>query len=118
MSIARQNAGFSLIEIVVAVLVLSVAVIGLFRVFDTNTQNAAGQRDRALAMIVAQNRAQSIALGVRDLPASVRLGRKDWVVQTSSKATLGGFVEIDIHVSPSSGGSGVLLTTYARDQEE
>ncbi|SIS95479.1 general secretion pathway protein I [Roseivivax lentus] len=111
----RDDAGVSLIEMVVAVLILSIAVVGLFRVFDANLRNSAGQRDRALALIVAQNRAESIALGLRDLPAVERLADRDWTVETRALTTSGGFSEVSIRVSPASGGPAALLTTYASD---
>jgi len=107
-----RDGGVSMIEMVVAVLVLSIAVVGLFRVFDASLAGSAGQRDRALAMIVAQNRAESIALGLRDPGPDVVLAGRDWTVETRSTATAGGFAQITIRVAPSEGGAGIVLTTY------
>jgi general secretion pathway protein I len=111
----RRDAGVSLIEMVVAVLILSIAVVALFRVYDESVRSSAGHRDRALALILAQNRAEEIALGQRNLPEKVRLAGRDWLVTTKTVATLGGFAEINIRVTPSEGGAGMVLVTYAAD---
>lgn len=109
----RRDAGLSLIELAVAVLVLSIAVVGLFRVFDAALFNAASQRDRVLALMVAQNRAEEIALGFREGPSELRLAGRDWTIESQSRATQGGFVEVTLLVTPVDGGAGAMLTTYA-----
>ena len=111
----RRDAGFSLIEMVVAVLILSIAVVGLFRVYDTNLSNAAGLRDRALALIAAQNQAETIALGMASQPDTVRLAGQDWVIETRSQTTQGGFAEVTIRVTSAAGGPGAVLTTYGTE---
>ena len=111
-----RDAGLSLVELMVAVLILSIAVVGLMRSLDRGARLAAETRDRALAGIVARNRAELLALdgaGVA-LPGRVRLAGREWRVEEARRATAGGFVEVTIRTAPADGaGPGVSLVTYA-----
>jgi general secretion pathway protein I len=108
----RRDAGISLVELIVAVLVLSIAVIGLFRVFDATARNTAGLRDRALALIVAENRAAELQLGQTDLPDQLPLAGALWQVSIRQTTTSGGFAETHITVTPAQGGPAAHLITY------
>ena len=114
----RRDAGFSLLEMAVAVLILSIAVVGLCRTFDANLRASDAQRDRVLALMVAQNRAESIALGLNDLPPTERYAARDWIVETETTPTQGGFLEISIRVLPSDGGAGARLSTYGKGNQQ
>ena len=107
-----RDDGLSLVELLVALLVLSIAVIGLFRVMNQATLAGAADRDRSLARIVAQNRAAELALGLDDLPAQEMLAGRAWEVSVTQAATGGGFSETTVAVRPAGGGSGAQLLTY------
>ena len=111
-----RDAGLSLVELMVAVLILSIAVVGLMRSLERGARLAAETRDRALAGIVARNRAELLALdgaGVA-LPDRVRLAGREWRVEEARRVTAGGFVEVTIRTAPADGaGPGVSLVTYA-----
>ncbi len=107
-----DDAGVSLVELIVAVAVLSIAVVGLFRVFDHAVRSAGGERDRLLAGIVAQNRGAAIALGLDDLPTQERFGGQIWQVDISDQATEGGFREVTLDVRARASGAGVQLVMY------
>ena len=107
----RSDRGISLIEMVVAVLVLSIAVVGLFRVMDQATRTTAANRDRQLAGIVARNMAASLRLGA-ELPEQTRLGGQIWSVTHQAESTSGGSEAVTIRVAPTGGGPAAVLTTY------
>ncbi len=103
--------GVSLVELVVAVLILSIAVIGLFRVFDQAAASVASNRDRQIAGLVARNVAEGIRLGI-EIPVRTRFGGQEWQIEAAPRRTSGGFDELIIRVAPAAGGPGAVLTTY------
>lgn len=111
--IETRDAGVSLIELLVAVLVLSIAVVGLFRVFGAGAEAAGSESERLLAGIVARNRAEEIALGLTDLPGRVGMAGRDWIIESATERTSGGFQEIALTVRPADGGAGATLVTYS-----
>lgn len=111
-NLTRGEAGVSLIEVAVAVLILSIALIGTFRVLDQGTRQAAGERDRLLGLMVAQNLAAEWRLGERGLPETVDLGGRQWTVRAEVSETAAGFDQVAIAVSPVAKGPAVRLLTY------
>ena len=109
-----RDAGLSLVELMVAVVILSIAVIGLFHVFDQAALAAGSDRDRLLAGLIARNRAEELQLGLPDLPAAVRLAGRDWDISTRAESTVGGFEQIEITVRPRPASAGARLVTYLR----
>ena len=107
-----RDKGFSLVELMVAILILSIAILGAFRVLDSGVAGARGEEDRLLAELVALNRAAELALGETGLPARVALGGRDWDIVTEEAATEGGFVETTLIVAPASGGAGARLVGW------
>lgn len=107
-----EEAGVSLLELLVAVALLSIAVVGLFRVFDAGVSGAAGDRDRLLSGLIARNRAEELALGMRGLPGRVTLTGRQWLIETDTRRTSGGFDEVVLIVRPAEGGAGSRLVTY------
>lgn len=110
----HADAGVSLIELLVAVLVLSIAVVGLFRVFGAGASAAGSEVERHLASIIARNRAEEVALGLQDLPETVSMAGREWAVETETQVTSGGFDAVQLTVRPSAGGPAVRIVTYAR----
>lgn len=111
-----RERGLSLLELVIAVLVLSIGTLAVFRVFDITGRQVGDTSQRFLAQTVAINRAEEIrvmgwALG-RGLPQRVSQGPQVWTVTTSAAQTAGGLYQITIQVR-SAEGPGAVLTSFA-----
>ncbi|MDW4500486.1 type II secretion system protein [Sulfitobacter sp. D35] len=104
--------GLSLVEVLIAILVLSIATVGLFRVFGEAATTSAANQDRVLAGMVARNHAVALQLGDTGLPDRVRFAGRDWQLRTEVAQTSGGFEEVTIDARPVNGGGGSVLTTY------
>ena len=95
-----RDAGISLIEIVVAVLVLSIGVIAGFQTLGQSQVVIGGEVPRILANTVALNRAaefQMLGAGAAGgLPQKVVMGDIAWQIEVVQKTTEGGFVEATI----------------------
>ena len=110
-----QDAGISLIEMVIAVLILSVGVIAGFRSLGQSQRAIGAELPRLLAQTVALNRAEELKLlgadAGRSLPSSVTMGPFDWAVAVDEAATQGGFVEATVRVS-AEGHPGAMVVVY------
>ena len=99
----RSDRGITLIELVLAVLILSIGALAAFRVSDTAQRGIGQQEARLLAQQVALNRAAELRLvGMaegRSLPAVVEMGRFQWRVAVSETTTEIGLVEATIAVT-------------------
>lgn len=107
--------GITLIELVIAILVISIGTLSVLRTLDQSRLELGGANARYLAQTVAANRAEELrAFGatVADaLPATVQQGPYTWTIETSSKRTEAGLFEMDLVVS-SPGQPGARLVTY------
>ena len=84
----RSEQGFTLIEALVALLVLAIAATGLVRAAEAHIDSIRGVERRAAAQLVAQNRLAEIVLGDAgsgDKPVEM-LGQ-NWAVSSVDKAT-------------------------------
>ncbi len=107
--------GMTLIELVVAISILSIASIAAWRGFDQAGRDMQGQLARGLAHQVALNhaaelRAAGLAQG-RSLPAQVRMGHQDWTIAITETPTNGALVAVTISVS-APGSAGAQLVTF------
>ncbi|PIE15618.1 MAG: hypothetical protein CSA68_06240 [Rhodobacterales bacterium] len=107
--------GITLLELVIAILVLSIGTVSAFRVIDHAQRNIGGETARLFAYQVAQNRAEMLRLtgakNGRSLPKQVTYGPYDWQVDSSEARTAIGLIEIGIKVH-SPGQPGAFLVTY------
>lgn len=112
----RSDAGLSLIELLAAVLVLSIGILGAMRSVAFGVGAISGEADRLLAWNVAQNRAAEIralgAVSARGLPEVEPQGRKDWRIDVTETVTQIGLIEVTIRVT-GDGSAAVELTSYA-----
>ena len=112
---ARAPLGMTLIELVVAISILSIASIAAWRSFDQAGRDMQGQLARGLAHQVALNhaaelRAAGLARG-RSLPSEVTMGHQDWTIALAEAPTNGDLVAVTIMVS-APGSAGAQLVTF------
>ena len=114
--IAQGDAGISLIEMVVAVLVLSIGVVAGFQSLGQSQKGIGGELPRLLAHNVALNRAEELQLlgaaAGASLPGTVVMGGIPWLVAVETAQTEALFVEARIHVT-SEGLPGAAYVVYA-----
>ncbi|RXR08357.1 type II secretion system minor pseudopilin GspI [Pseudoxanthomonas composti] len=101
----RQAAGFSLLEMTVAIAVFALAVLALLNLSGESTRTAAQLEERTLANIVADNQAAEASLIAGDaaVPAQgdVELGGRRWRWSRRAEATgQDGLLRVDVEVTP------------------
>jgi len=85
---APDQEGFSLIEALVALLVLAIAAAGLVRAAEAHVDSIRGLERRAAAQLVAQNRLAELALPDAPAgPAQVEMLGDRWTVTVSESGT-------------------------------
>lgn len=112
---SRQDRGLTLLELVVAILVLSVATLGTYRVIGDTGGQIGQERERMLAQIVAANHIRLLRLSaLTDAPdpaPRVQIGPYGFTVETRTETTSGGFVEVAV-TARSDSGPGAYLVSY------
>lgn len=97
----RTDSGFSLIEALVAMTVLSVSAVTILSTVEEHTRAIAAMSDRATARWIAENRLVELGLGLTDLAEVTHAGRRDWWVRTTLTDTSDpDLVRVDISVGP------------------
>ena len=88
MTAPASEGGFTLVEALVALLVLAIAATGLIRAAEAHVDSIRNVERRAAAELVAQNRLNEIALGdPAARRSSVAMLGEVWTVSTSETAT-------------------------------
>lgn len=104
-----------MLELVIAVMVLSMGSIAALRASDQSRLAIGGMPDRMLAQIVARNRVQELqlygAVGARALPGEVEMGGRLFRVGVRTATTAAGLTEAAITVR-GPGGAGAYLVAY------
>lgn len=112
---ARRDKGMTLVELVIAVAILSIGMIAAWRGYEQAQRGIGGQVGRVLAQQVALNRAAELRLSGlpegRGLPAEVTMGRTQWRVSVTEAETRAGLVATTITVS-AAGQPGVRLNAH------
>jgi len=118
MSRARVDdteAGITLIELVVAVLILALGTVAALRTVDQARLQVGGAEARVLAQTVALNRAAEIQLfgadEIADLPDTVVQGPVTWRVAERLEETSSGLIAVAIEVT-AQGQPGARLTVW------
>ncbi len=119
MSRRGADRGITLLELMIAILVLSFGTLATFRTLDQSRREIGGELPRHLAQTVAANRAAEIRIfGLArgaNLPAKVRQGPYDWTIETTRKRTASGLFEVTLRVR-SDAGPGAQLVLFARSE--
>jgi general secretion pathway protein I len=111
----RTTRGLTLLELVIAVLVLSMGSLAAIRATDQSRVSIGGMPSRVLAQIVARNRVQELqlygALQSGTLPDTVQMGGRSFQVTVETRSTTGGLTEAAITVRGPDG-PGAYLVAY------
>lgn len=103
----KQDQGLTLVELAVAVLVLSIGSIAALRAMDQSRVVIGGSETRLFAQIAARNRAEELKfLGPNaNLPSSLTMGGQVFELVQDNETTAGGFVEATITATGQRGGA-------------
>ena len=94
----RRDRGLTLVELAVAILVLSIGTIAAMRGLDHAPRAAAGAEARALAQIAVRNRAEELRLlgPGAVLPDTVTLAGRSLTLEQEQQTTAGGRVRLTL----------------------
>jgi general secretion pathway protein I len=107
-----RDAGLTLVELAVAVLILAIGSIAAIRATDQARIGIGGAQDRTLAQLVARNRAEELRIDAfANLPSAVALAGQNFTVTTTTKSTAAGLREVTV-VARSQNGAGALYVVY------
>lgn len=110
----RGHQGLTLLELVIAVAVLSLGAIATTRAMDQARLSLGGAMPRLMAQIAAQNRAEELRLlgaaGAGRLPAQVQMGPWPIILRVDTEATAAGLPQARITARSPSGPGAVLVT--------
>lgn len=95
------DAGVTLLELVIAIFVLSMGTVAAFRAIDQARHVVGGEAERLHAREVALNHAEELRLfGTGEtLPVRARQGGREWELSTTRATTAAGFTEVTITAS-------------------
>lgn len=105
----QGEAGFTLVEVLAALAVFSIAALGLVRVSAENARTAQVLQTRAVAEIVADNALAYVLADPGQLDRAttrdtVRMAGRDWLVeQRVTETGTNGLVQIQVGVAPDPG---------------
>lgn len=110
---SKSDAGLTLVELAVAVLVLSIGSIAALRALDQSRIAIGGAQDRSFAQLIARNRAEELHLlgSHASLPAAVTMGGQEFNITTTHKTTAAGLTETTV-TARSQNGVGALFLIY------
>lgn len=110
-----SDRGFTLMELAVAVLVLSIGSIAALRSLDQARSSSEGAEDRAFAQIVVQNRAEELRLLGPNaaLPERVDMANRSFALSTDQDVTAAGLIKTTVTARVSDrSGAGASVVVY------
>lgn len=117
---AGIETGISLVEMIIAVLVLSIGVVAGFDALGQARRAIGEELPRLLAHQAALNRAEELRLlGIAAggaLPATVQMGPYAWRIEVTQATTAAGFVEATVRAAAPDL-PGALTVVYVRPPE-
>ena len=111
----RGDRGLTLLELVVAVMVLAIGSIAALRTMDHARASIGGGGTRVLAALVAENRVQELRLlgPGSSLPEQVELAGRSFTLSTTRQATAGGLQRVEIRAVAQNGPGAVRVVYLA-----
>lgn len=107
--------GVTLVELVIAILVLSLGTVAAFRAIDQSRRVAGEAPARFLALQAALNRAEELRFlspeAAARLPETESMGGRDWRLAASERITAADFAEITLRAS-AEGSPGAQVVVY------
>ena len=100
-----NDRGFTLIEALVALVIIGIAAAGLLRATEAHVDRVAGLEARAAALWIAENRLAELALADRWPPEVDMLGRRWRITEHREPSSDPDLVKVDIAVAELSPGS-------------
>lgn len=106
----RDTDGLTLLELVIAVAILSIGTLASLRATEQSRRALAGAPLRLLAQVVAQNRAEELRLfGAGGLPDRVEMGGQSFDVKVVIAPTAAGLRQAVITARAGSGEGALLV---------
>lgn len=84
----NAEGGFTLVEVLVALVILAVATAGLIQAAEGHIDSIEGMQSRAVAQWVAENRIVELTLAPQNraqLPETVEMAGQSWIVRLSDR---------------------------------
>ena len=116
--LSTQQRGFTLLEVLVAMAIVAVALMGLVRMASSSVDNSTAMRERSLALWVAQNRIVHLRMqqawpSPGDTAGEVEMGGQHWQWrQNVSKTPDAKVRKVSVRVHDEAGRSRNLLVAY------
>lgn len=109
----KSDTGLTLLELAIAILVLSIGALAAVRASDQSRVSIGGAQDRVLAQLAARNHAEALRIpaAAATLPDTVTLNGLVFTLTTATKPTAGGLREVTISAR-SERGQGAVLVVY------
>ncbi len=111
----KRDAGMTLVELAIAVLILAMGTIAALRAVDQSRLAIGGGQDRVLAQLAARNRAEELQLlgtvNSSALPEMVEIAGQNFTLKISTKTTAAGLTETTVTARAERGG-GALYVVY------
>ncbi len=112
---STSDRGITLVELMVAIVILSIATVATMRGLNQSVHEAQGAEQRVLAQTVALNRVEELKLlgpaRADSLPEKVTMGAFRFDVTTDFELTSGGLIKASVNAR-SDDGIGALLVVY------
>lgn len=111
----HTDRGISTLEVLIAIVVISIAALASYRALGQSAAVAADMEMRLYALEVARNRAEEIKLlgvrAARTLPEAETMGPVAWQIAIQEAETAVGLIEVAITVQ-AEGNPGARLVTF------
>ena len=109
----RNDAGFTLIESLIALAVLAITAVSFLRATEANVARVSALEIRAAAAWVAQNRLAELTLRMRPAEGPVPMMGAAFTVAVVAVPTADpGLLQVDITATLAGGGAGAQLTGF------
>lgn len=111
----RNDGGFTLVEVLCAMVVLAIALVASIKLINNQTRYADALEDRVFAHWVAMNALAERRLGLSRGFAdnAVEMGGTEWTIETWDEAGPAGLTRVEVKVQ-AKGHPGAVLVGYLR----